>query len=409
MKKLMIYLVALLALLSLVHADSAVEDGLIETLLNQDPDPAQAGEFVELRFKVEKEGNAEFKDVRYELELEHPFSLAQSDTGVRRLGDITATQDDEHYTLFYKLFVAEDAIEDTYELSLRQTSSNRAISRVIDFDVRVGENEEVELLVGEVSTEPRKLIADFDEATLSVELVNLGNRDAEQVIVELELPEGFESSFGYATRDNLGTIESGSSKTAQFTLDTLEKIRKGAYPTSLLLTYKEEDDDENRVFTEELDFNIEVFGRPQYNIQNVSVSELQAGGSGEIRLNFKNTGSLKSDTTSVQVFKDSSQPFEFADKSVFIGSLDIGEKGEAVYLLDVKADALAQEYRFKLQFRSVVDNDILIEEKTISVTVNPLEKSSPLSSPLVLFLVGIAVLAGVGYFGYKQGKKSYKK
>ena len=218
--KVMLTILILLGFFSVAY--SATDDKynyakLTETLLNQDPDSVEPGNYVELRFKIEKEGNDELTSIQYELVPEYPFSFDGSDSAIKTLNDWIGTSDDkEYYTLYYKLKVDEDALEGTYELKLYQTSANTPNKKEIKFDVRVEEKKSPELIVGKVITTPSKLIADYDEALIKVEIVNVGDETAEQVIVDMVLPQDFEESFGYSTRVNLGSIEAGESKYAEF-------------------------------------------------------------------------------------------------------------------------------------------------------------------------------------------------
>ena len=97
---------------------------ITETLLNQDPDPANPGEYVEIRWKIEKEGNAEIEDLTYYLEVNYPFSFDASDKPQKVIGDWFGKSDsDEFYTLYYKIKVDEGALEGTYEIKLKSKDS----------------------------------------------------------------------------------------------------------------------------------------------------------------------------------------------------------------------------------------------------------------------------------------------
>lgn len=395
---------------SVFSADVFDTPTLTETLLNQDPDPVEPGEYVELRFKIEKKGNSVLEDIEYELMPEYPFSFDGSDTPVKELNDwVGNSEDDEFYVLYYKLKVDEDALEGVYELSLIQRQSNVNIEREIDFDIRVDEKKSPELMIGNVATSPSKLIADFDEGTLNVELVNVGDESAEQVIVDLELPEGFKESFGYSTRSNIGTVEDGQSKTATFYIDTLESLDKGNHEAKIVIKYKEANEDADKKYKIlELPFDIKVFGRPEYELVDVNISKLTAGSTGKISLKVKNIGSRESDSTSIQVFKDSSQPFDFTDKSDFIGKVNVNDVGESVFEVEIDEDAIAKEYRLKLQIRSVVDNDVLVEDETIVLRIDEIVRESPAESALMRFAIyGVFLVIGV-FLGMRINSRNAK-
>lgn len=376
---------------------------LTETLLNQDPDPVEAGEYVELRFKVEKEGNEELTDIQYELVPEYPFSFDQSDIAIKDLNDWTANSDaKEYYILYYKMLVDKNAVADTYELSLFQTSTNPEVRREIKFDVRVEEKKTPNLIIGLIDTNPKKVVADYDEAKFEMEIVNNGDEMAENVIVSLDLPQGFEESFGYSTLANLGTIDAGDSKNAIFYLDTLEGLKQGSYPTQISINYTEDNDDSKQNYLSVLPVDLKVFGKPEYEIVDVILDEgLSGGDNAEVRIVVKNVGSKKAESTSAQVFKDSSQPFDFDDKTDYIGELDIGESGDAVFTFLIEENAVTKDYKLDIQIRSIVDGEVLVDEKSITIPVQEKQKESFLNLQYVLG--GLVLFVGAG--AYSVGKK----
>lgn len=378
---------------------------LTETLLNQDPDPVEPGEYVELRFKVEKSGNDLLSNIQYELIPQYPFYFDGSDEPIKKLGDwIGTSNEDEFYILYYKLKVDENALQGKYELTLKQTSQDISLEREINFDVRVDEKKSPKLIIGQVQTSPSKLIADYDEGLVKVEISNVGDEKAQQVIVNLNVPDGFEESFGYSSRVNIGTIEAGESKFAEFYLDTKEGLAKGNHKTTLNLQYKEDDTnvENDKIKNIQENFSIQIFGRPEYKVTDLQVSKLTPGKSGEIKFKIQNIGSRESDSTSVQIFKDSSQPFNFEDKSDFIGKIDVNDEGEVTFNIDVDKEAEIKEYKLKLQIRSVVDNDVLTEYETIIVNIqketeNQITQSGYLKSLLYILVLVIGFILGRVY------------
>lgn len=380
-------------------------------LLNQDPDPARAGEYVELRFQVQKTGNQVIENVKFTLNPKFPFSFDSSDSATKELGDLVGNSDDEkYYTLYYKLRVDSDALEGDYDVELIQTSGLDNSAKVKkEYTVRVGDRVAPDLSVGFVRTNPGKLIADFDEALVEVEVVNNGDDIAKQVIAELNLPDGFTESFGYSSRVNLGSIGPGMSKTAKFYVDTKEALKQGSYKTSIDLKYRDDTiTSGDKIKKVNLPFEIKVFGRPEYEITDVVVKPVKPGQDGQISFKVKNIGSRDSEITSVQIFKDSSQPFTFDDKSEFIGKLNVGESSEVLYNYKVDSDANEKEYKLKLQIRSVVDNDVLVEDENINIEVGHKQTISGTQTTTRVILYIAFLLVGI-FIGMKIAKKRHNK
>ncbi len=372
-------------------------------LLNQNPDPAEPGNYVELRWKIEKRGSEEYRDLEFLLEPEYPFFFDARDKPERMLGDWTGySEDEEFFTLFYELRVDEDALEGTYAVTLKYRDSNNPTWKEEEFDVRVGDPMDPEFVLGTLATSPRKLVSDTDEAEIHVELENIGDGNARNAKAEIVLPEGFTPSYVYADRDNLGTVQAGGSKTAVFYADIAEGVQAGVYETSLNVSYLEEDDD-NEYRSIVLPIDIHVMDRPLFDIADVSMipETVRPGQSAEVTLVIKNVGTKEAESVSLRAFKESSQPFEFDEKSDFVGKLEPDDEGEALLKFTVDDDAGAKKYIVDLEIRSIDNDEVVIQDKSMTIEVladnrNPLVKV--LLSPLGI----VIILGGIGFFVWKK-------
>ncbi len=392
---------------------------LIETFLNQDPDPAEPGKYLELRWKVEKQGNAELKDIQYYLHVTYPFSFDPIDTPERNLGNWEGFSDeDEFATLHYKVLVDEDALEGTYEVGLRSKTGTEDTWVMYYYDVRVGDKERPDFIVGQLSTSPAKLASDVDEAEISVELANIGDGDAENVIAELLLPSGFTPSFSYSDRQALGTVAAGSSKTAMFYADIDKDISGGVHEAELRISYKEGDDNEMKTKTLKLDLPLK--DKPNFEISKVTTAPeaIQAGSTVDVRIEVVNTGGDDAESVSVRAFKDSSQPLDFIEKSDFIGKLKPGESGEAILRIEFDSDAAPKRYTIDLEVRAVDDEEVIIQDRSMTLEVNGTAAGDGATGAIVgglssmelaAFLVAIVVVgAGAYYAGKGKGSKQKK-
>ncbi|MCB9362033.1 hypothetical protein H6504_01230 [Candidatus Woesearchaeota archaeon] len=381
-------------------------------LLNQDPDPAKQGEYLELRFKVEKLGNDKIEDVTFELDTEYPFSFDGTDQPIKKLGSwIGYSDNEEFYTLYYKIRLADDALEGTYDIPLHVSHKNLP-EQTQEFAIRVDEKKESSFVVGNMQTSPRKLVADTDEAQLEIDIENIGDENAEHMQVTLNLPEGIEASYSYADRENLGTVEAGASKTATFYIDIPEDIEAGAYDASLTLKFKEADDDDNVYLTKVIPIQIPIKDRPKLELVSYEVQpqKLEPGQIGKIMLKLANVGGKEAESVSVKAFKDSTQPFDYEEKSDFVGNLDAGEEGEAVIVFEVEPEANAKEYQLDLEMRTVYENEVLIFKDDIIVQVVEAEKndSVPQASIGIGIVVAIVVVGLIAFFTLKGSKKKKK-
>jgi hypothetical protein len=397
------------------HAAKAqvAQTSLTETFLNQDPDPAQPGRYVDLRWKVEKLGNNQLNNITYTLIVGYPFSFDESDTPVRNLGNWEGfSGSDEFAVLYYKVRVDDDAIEGTYKvkLGLNVEGSDSYVEK--EYDVRVGDKERPDFVLGQLTTSPTKLTADIDEAELDLDIANAGEGDAENVVVDMELPEGFTPSYTFSDRQALGTIAAGSSKTASFFVDIAKDVPGGLHHATVRISYKEASDTNGVIKTKVLPLDILVKDRPYFEVTKVETSPaaVMPGSSVEMRVFVTDIGGKAADSVSLRAFKESSQPFSFNDKSDFIGKIEPNETGEAVLSLTIDNDAATKTYLIDLEIRAVDGDEVIVQDVTVPMQIGLAGGSggtgavSGLMSPLVLgtFVVALAI---IGYGAYRLGRR----
>ncbi|MCX9012205.1 MAG: NEW3 domain-containing protein [Candidatus Methanoperedens sp.] len=371
----------------------------------QDPDPAEAGKYIDLRWQIVNTVGGTTENLRFRLEAGYPFTFDAGDTPDKYLGTSAGTNDKEiYYILHYKLKVADSALKGTYNVTLGWTTGEGWTKK--DFPVYIDPRQS-DFVVGALVTSPEKLIADTDEAKLSVNIDNIGKGKAENVKVKLLLPEGFKPTYSYSDEDSLGIIDKGSSKEATFYVDINENITEGEYGAKLNITYRDENDEDNQYRTKTLDLRIPIKPAPHLIIESIASTpeNIVPGGKADILIKVRNAGNEKAQSVSLRVFKDSSQPFEFSEKSDFIGKLEPGESGEAVIRLGVDGAAAAKKYLLDVELRGIDQKEnVVVFRRTVPLTVAA-ESGSPLKS-MGLLLGAVVVLGGAGAAYYlKNGRR----
>ena len=380
-------------------------------LLNQDPDPAIPGEYLELRFNVFKSGNNDARNIEFYLDVEHPFYFDNSDSPDRNLSLWRGHSGDTWYqTLHYKLLVSEDAIKGDYELELKYKFNNLNIWNVQKFTIRVDEKKEPYFVLGNLITTPRKLLGGLNESKIDIEIQNIGSGDAEHVILEVELPDGFNSTYAFSNRFNLGNLDSSQSKIATIYLDIDDDVISDIYKAKLNISYKNKDSNRDNYQTKTLYLDIPIKSKPYLKIVSqeiLSKDEIFPGDTVDVKLNIKNFGGKEARSVSVRVFKDSSHPFDLIENSDFIGNIDVNEKGEAILSFEVEEGALPKKYNFNIEIRSISENTVFIDDDSITLEVG--EREIVRSNYLIYVLIGVIILGIVFLLAYNAGKKCVLK
>lgn len=386
-----LFILSVIMPLNVIAADSYDNAYIGITLLNQDPDPAEPGKYVELRWTVVKSGNDVLKNITFKLEPKYPFSFDGSDEQVKVIDYWKGTsENDEYYTLYYKLKVDEDAIESTNELDLYYSTRSGSWTKNT-YKIRVGKKLIPELDIGLIRSEPSKVMSDTDDNQLNIEIINTGDGTSENVIATLDLPTGFENSFGYSNKVNIGNIAAHSSKYAKVYFNVNKDVKPGTYRTTLNLKYKEDDKDEFQSI--QIPIDIEVMSSPRFTIESVSFGKdkIFAGDTVDMTFKIRNDITKEIESVSVRAFKESTQPIEFVEKSDFIGTLGESETGDAIIKFDVKKDAEAKRYILDLEIRSVYNEQVFIQNEKVSFEVSSIKKE--FNKDLITYLLcGIIVV-----------------
>src|SRR3989338_9703670 len=126
MKKALIIFVVLAVLLAsnVIGAQNTAKpakvDDIAFTLINQEPDPAEPGKYVDVRFKFDNNGSGEARNVIVELLPEYPFSLDPGANAARNIGTIQSMQrGDVGIIVKYRLRVDKNAVEGENDLRIR--------------------------------------------------------------------------------------------------------------------------------------------------------------------------------------------------------------------------------------------------------------------------------------------------
>ena len=324
-----------IAFLCLLLAGSVVSQqgrpsvNLEATLISTDPVPLQSGEDGDVTFKVRNTGDTA-SDVDVEIIDQYPFRLKPDRQRTYDLGRVTPGQE---YQISTDLIVAENASDGSHELPVRITSGG--VSRTVNIDLEV-QGEDIDLNLANLKTTPSQLMPDREDAMMTVEVVNNGEKTAENVVLQLQLPDFFQQTSSFSTRQSLGNIADGETKEAEFTFDINETAPMGLADIPATLSYTA--DDSTADIEKQESFSVYINGKPQYQIVNVE-DGLRTGSTSEVRITVRNVGEEESTSTRIRVLDSSDQPFSYTSSSQFIGTLEPGAEGTAVFEVDTESDA----------------------------------------------------------------------
>ncbi len=345
---LMIFILSLAAMAADVYPDasnievrgSSDYNSLVtaKSLVNQVPDPAVPGQYVEVRFKVENIGGVNANKVQFKIEPKYPFSLDTSDK-IKKLGNVDVDQiGNDAYVVYYKLRVDKDAIEGTTAIDAYfSTDNGNTWQEAGPFAVRIQERDAL-LSIASVETVPEK-IQQGQEATVNIKLKNNAQTLLTDIRANLEFYKETALTTSISTTERPFTpIDSSSEKTIKqldkgeeavlsFRIITDSDAQSQVYKVPLSLQYT---DNKGKNYTKSGIIGLVVDEDVDY-LLNIEKSTLYTTGSkGTVTISLSNIG--HGGINFVTMYLDDTEDYKvLSPKQVYLGNIDSDDFESAEY------------------------------------------------------------------------------
>lgn len=255
----------------------------------------------------------------------------------------------------FRVKISDNAPVGTYQFKvLFQYEYNGKLIDVIQektFTMNV-KKEGITIDLANTNTVPSQIRPGDKFVIISANLENSGLKDAKNVEINTILPTGFEHSYSN-NRVYAGLVQASSTKITELTIDLDENVTPGEYYIEYIIDYKDTD---NNDYQKNISIPIYVKEKPIIEVIN-SVGTGLAGKQGELVITIKNTGFEAAESVDVRIIKQNSQPFNFDVRSNYVGELQPGEEGVAIFTFDVNSDAEIKNHDFKVLIRAKGDSD----------------------------------------------------
>mgnify|MGYP001166150933 CR=1 FL=1 len=336
-------------------------------LRNVQFDPAIVGAGDEVDIVVEYSSSG-FEGSKYIGDSDYTFGvkLLSDDDLTRKYVEVLDTFGDDLkgsvldgilYNKVFKVKVKPDAPKGSYEFKLvgswykNGIATGADISEKIIMDVK---REGIILDVSNILTTPTQVRPGDKFVEVNTNFENVGFKTAKSVKIELFIDSEFiDASYSNNNRVWIGKLAQDETKTVSFNLNLDDYTPYGIYDLVYKISYLDEDDNS---YSKEISVPFFVKPRGFLEIESVTGSGL-AGESSRLEIVVKNTGSQSAEAVDVRVLVEGSQPFEFDVRNSYVGELEAGESGKAIFNFDILSKADVKEHDFKLVIRSKGDSD----------------------------------------------------
>ncbi|MGV8087308.1 MAG: COG1361 S-layer family protein [Candidatus Woesearchaeota archaeon] len=230
-----VYIVFLFFCLS-IALSSAVYGALIDvTLINQDPDPAIAGDVLEVRIGIENEGNSPTGDLILELVPSYPFEAISGEEYVQNTGSINAYQSGSDIKVIkYRLKVSNDVSSGTYDLNIKYSFSGSddttSVTKTLSIDIKSKESAEI-IHIDQTVLIPGK------QTPLAFTVTNVGSAALRDMTFSWSNPDKVILPVGSDNTKHIKYLDVGESKELSYQVMADSNSDSGLYLLDLNLLY----------------------------------------------------------------------------------------------------------------------------------------------------------------------------
>lgn len=311
MKKLL--LLIMLMLVSATGAYAAVA-GLQVSLLNQDPNPAQAGNNLEVRVVFNNVGSTPVKDIIVEATPDYPFALPEGVEPRQTIPLIPAYPSVEtSSTLTYNLLVSRDVTQGTYSLKFRYSTNNGIGWSIVDVPIAVSSkifSENIEI--------DKTSIIPGNETPITFTIHNLGGAPLQNALFSWNDPKGIILPIGSGNSRYISYIGPGESEPLHYTVMASVNAVPDLYTLNMNLQYEVAANNQTSKNTLSTSAGIFVGGQTDFD---VAFSESSAG---QTSLSVANIGITPAYSVTVRIPQQ--EGFRVDGTTVaIVGNLDKGD------------------------------------------------------------------------------------
>ncbi len=337
-------------------------------LINQRPDPAEPGGYVEVRLKVENVGASDADQVLFEIMPRFPFTLEPGQEAIINLGKVGARQvGKDAYILYYKLTIDKDAVEGNNEIRFRYSKdSGRRWIEIEPFYVRIQTLDAI-LAVEDVTLLPSEL-SPGKIGILNITILNTADSLLKDIKFRLDLDDTSFAVVGSSSEKILLNLDAKEKANVVFNLATQVDAASKVHTLPLTITYI---DELGKNYTKTNDLGIMVNDRPQYMLAIDDTEIYTRKSKGKIVVSISNIGTSEIKYLAAEM-KPGSDYTILSTPKVYLGNLDSDDFDSAEFLVYVTSKKKKVPLSFDITFKDSFNNGFS-ETKTIEL---PLYSSS---------------------------------
>jgi len=404
--------VSLFVLAVLVSAQIPDAAQIKVTLISQEPDPANPGDVIDLRFKIENTGSTPSGDMVFEILPEYPFSLYRG-TAQRTVGSLQGRQtDEEGAILLYKIKVDENAVEKEETIDIRYRAADDitdpAWIYVRDFPVRI-RTRDIVVSVEEITTSPEP-IPPGKEASVSFKIRNNADSLVRDLKVKLDM-SGETVPFapvGSTTERQIYQLDAKKEIGIGFSIVAEPDADGGVYKVPLTISYT---DETGTSYSKDDIITLKVASETNILATVDSTDIYKKNKAGDVTIKIVNRGLTEIKLLTAKLA--SNDDFEvLSQQEVYVGNVDSDDYETVDFTLDIKSKEPVINLPLELTYMDSTNNEM---KQTMNIGLRVFSESDAQKVGIAkergigLTITILIVIVGLGIYLWRRRKKKKGK
>ncbi|MCX6708473.1 MAG: COG1361 S-layer family protein [Candidatus Woesearchaeota archaeon] len=309
---------------SIIPVNAASEDVLMISLnmINQDPDPATAGDMVEIRIGIENLGGKDASDLMLEFDLDYPLTMPPGENNIKTAGALQGFQNLQNMKIVkYKLQIDREAKAGQYGFTVKAYEKETPLvaQALKSFTIDIKSRETAEVIhIDKTNLLPGK------QTSLKFSINNEGNAPLRDMTFYWENEDKIILPVGSDNTRYIKYVDIGESAEIEYQVIADSNAAAGLYQLNLYLTYDDTVDSTPK--TIETIAGVYVGGETDFD---VAFSE---SSSGQTSFSIANIGSNPANSVSVVIPEQKAWRVT-GTNSAIIGNLNKGDYTVASFKL----------------------------------------------------------------------------
>ncbi|HEY9206694.1 MAG TPA: COG1361 S-layer family protein [Candidatus Methanoperedens sp.] len=220
-----------------VNADLAGTTVLSVSLANYDPNPAIAGDTVEVRIGIENIGGTTTSNLILEVVPEYPFELVAGENAIQDVGIVQGYQVDSTANIkiaTYRMQINKDTPAGNYEFKVKYYEQGSSASTQKSLSLNIKSRESAEVIHIDKS-----ILVPGKQSSLKFTINNVGNAPLRDLTFYWENDDKIILPVGSDNTKYIKYIDIGNSSDLEYQVIADTNAQPGLYKLNLYLTYED--------------------------------------------------------------------------------------------------------------------------------------------------------------------------